>query len=85
MKVFIFFEYYDFPQIHVHRNGVGNVHDFIPQVLLPEEYGGKAGPLRKLWRKFNTTSVCVCLYMSVCVFICVCVCVCVCVKITNVM
>ncbi|KAJ9584956.1 hypothetical protein L9F63_020705 [Diploptera punctata] len=41
-----------FKRIHVHRNGVGNLYDFVPQSLLPNEYGGNAGPLRELWEQW---------------------------------
>ncbi|XP_069698826.1 retinol-binding protein pinta-like isoform X1 [Periplaneta americana] len=42
-----------FKRLHVHRNGVGNLYDYVPQRIMPNEYGGEAGPLRDLWEKWQ--------------------------------
>ncbi|XP_069698827.1 retinol-binding protein pinta-like isoform X2 [Periplaneta americana] len=44
---------HDFGLLHVHRNGVGNLYDYVPQRIMPNEYGGEAGPLRDLWEKWQ--------------------------------
>lgn len=38
-----------FDRVHIHRNGVGSLHEYVPQRVLPNEYGGNAGPLKNLW------------------------------------
>ena len=39
------------PQVHVHRKGSGNLLNVIPARILPNEYGGEAGPLLDHWGK----------------------------------
>lgn len=41
---FIFY----FVQIYVHAAGLQSLHKYIPKDILPEEYGGFAGPLESI-------------------------------------
>jgi hypothetical protein len=38
-------------QVHVHRKGSNNLLKIIPARILPDEYGGEAGPLLDHWGK----------------------------------
>lgn len=40
-------------QIHVHSS-LESLNEFVPQDMLPEEYGGKAGPIADINRKSET-------------------------------
>lgn len=35
-------------QLHVHLPGTTTLYDYIPQELLPEEYGGQMGPVNEI-------------------------------------
>lgn len=40
-------------QIHVHSS-LESLNEYVPKDMLPEEYGGKAGPIAEINRKFKT-------------------------------
>lgn len=36
------------PQIHVHSDGFESLYKYVPKEMLPEEYGGNAGPVKQI-------------------------------------
>lgn len=36
------------PQIHVHPVGSDSLYQYVPREILPEEYGGSAGPVKEI-------------------------------------
>ncbi|XP_046386013.1 alpha-tocopherol transfer protein-like [Ischnura elegans] len=41
-------------RIHIHSDGLDSLYKFVPKEMLPEEYGGNAGPISEIneqWRK----------------------------------
>jgi hypothetical protein len=38
---------FSFLQLHVHAN-VDSLYDYVPKIILPQEYGGEVGPIDKI-------------------------------------
>jgi len=38
-------------QIHIHSAGLESLYEYVPKDILPEKYGGYAGPLEPIHRE----------------------------------